>query len=245
MTTDDFDPTILGHTFTFFSVYGSTPRGRLYQCRGCGRCVLRPLIGNEVHGAEGPYETWDGTTACAVLRQSDRDDHAACIAAAEAKVADRRASCRILGSLERVVIGPDHDHGDCPTFTAFVHMVGTQGFQLTFDTDAQLRTFVRDFCATFDVADVELLAGRPCYALKNFAGSSYPIEGTESVETGKRILKTTWWRANVDSTTPKPLELETESVRSTIISLERRLDSEERKLDSLVDEYVDWETGQS
>ncbi len=150
---------------------------------------------------------------------------------------------RVLGRIGKVWFGPNHDHGGCPTFEAHIEGIGgTQGFQLTFDDDAQMRAFARDFCAAFDVADVERLVNRECYALRCFSQPGECIEGIEAADTGKRITRTAWWRANVDPSLPSPLQQAEKSIRDDIARLRRRVEEEERRLATLASCYISWDT---
>jgi hypothetical protein len=143
--------------------------------------------------------------------------------------------------IRKVSWGRDRDH-DTLHFTAWID--GTlveQAFHVLFDTEAQMRAFARDFCAVFGTWDAERIKGRPCYALRCFDQNNEPMEAVESVETGSRISRTTWWRRNVDPATLSPLEQRKREIDRDIRSREHVVERLREERTRLAEGYVAWD----
>jgi len=100
--------------------------------------------------------------------------------------------------------------------------------------------YARDLCAAFGVRQLEDLEGKECFALRCFDTWNEPIEGLESVETGRRFLHSVWRRTQFGSG-PTPLEDKIESLESAARSGERRAAEARNALKTVRARYVDWE----
>jgi hypothetical protein len=100
--------------------------------------------------------------------------------------------------------------------------------------------YVRQLCRTFGVTTLDELEGEECYALYSFGTYSDPIEGIESVKTGRRFLHQTWRKQHFPET-PDVLEEKRASILREIAWAEGRAAEERVRLATVGQKFVDWE----
>ena len=115
-----------------------------------------------------------------------------------------------------------------------------QGFgNLCMQDEEETRTFVREVCATFNIADAERLVDQECIAL--YTDSPWgTIEGIEA-PSGKRFTIRGWRKRHYPDHAPTPTEEKRTSLERRIASDERHLAERKAELASL-DTLVEWET---
>lgn len=105
------------------------------------------------------------------------------------------------------------------------------------------RMYVADLCATFGVADPELLEGKLCYVLRSYASWGELAVGLESEETGRRFVANAWCREHFPSSNVMSLlEQRRASLALSIASYRRRLRETQDELDRVAAGFVDWES---
>jgi hypothetical protein len=141
------------------------------------------------------------------------------------------------GTIESVRYGDDD--GRCDTCWIFVNFGGSvQGFG-GYVLNEHLGAWNAELCKLFDVAAVDELVGKNCWALRSFSGWNEPIEGLETVD-GRRFIATAFWRPRLGRPVQSVLAKRRESIESSIASLTRRINDETRTLARLEADYVEW-----
>lgn len=152
---------------------------------------------------------------------------------------DDREQLRSAGKITEVRL-ERLDQGPYTCWVMFSAKDHSQGFGgIRFDDEDQAKSFLRELCAVFDVADWRGLEGKECHALRCFPINNEPIEGLEA-PSGKRFLLTEWRRKHWPET-PDVLTRRKESVESTIAWARRRLREEIAHRDRLESIYLPWE----
>ena len=143
------------------------------------------------------------------------------------------------GIIESVRLGKE-DHGIL-TCWVFIRFKGSsQGFgglclqgkhPIVKDAEVDYSdSYVKDLCATFDVANLDDLVGRNCVALRCYAENNEPIEGLLDPVSKKRFTHTTWRKKH----NPEVLDPCAERKRFLASSIEhwkRRVREEETRLE--------------
>jgi len=104
-----------------------------------------------------------------------------------------------------------------------------------------LQSYLRELCATFDVADIERLKGQRCFVLRNTRGWSGDIEGLEA-PSGKRFTHAGWRRKTFpEKNVPTAREEARKRAADSVTYLERDLARAKSKLLTLDTEFVAWD----
>ncbi|MEM9073791.1 MAG: hypothetical protein AAGE52_35195 [Myxococcota bacterium] len=103
-------------------------------------------------------------------------------------------------------------------------------------------TYLAELMTVFGVASADALVGSECFVLREMPRWNEPIVGLESANTGRRFIV----RHFVEKYFPEaaaegsPLELRRQRIAQSIECLRKRVREEQRELDSLESEFVDW-----
>lgn len=129
--------------------------------------------------------------------------------------------------------------------TAWVYLEfkggSAQGFGGLFLPDDQtMNAFTDQLLDTFGVKNFEDLVGKECYALRNRDGWSEPIEGLESVDTGKRFTVYRF-RKSLGGEVKKPSDEAVERAQARIARLRADLQEAEAELPNIGKDYFDWD----
>lgn len=144
---------------------------------------------------------------------------------------------RELGKIESVFQGPeDHDIITCSVHIEF-DSGGAQGFGYL-ALGNLLEDFVNDLCATFNVKNLKDLIGKKCFALRCFSGHNEPIDGLESIETGKKFI-INHWRKKHFANTKTTLQDKIESLNNRINSNIRQIESFNKELEFIKTDYTE------
>jgi hypothetical protein len=103
------------------------------------------------------------------------------------------------------------------------------------------KSYVADLCAVFATSDLMELEGKEAFALRNFDFLNEPIEGLESLVTGRRFTVMGWARRVGVDDGQNRLEQRRARTRSQIDQLRQRISEEERRLGTLERHYRNWE----
>lgn len=148
---------------------------------------------------------------------------------------------RVKGKVVSVSPPHNNDHGGLTTWVHLVFDDGNQGFGGLI-LDKQLAVdYVNDMCSALGVGSMEEMVGQEYYVLYSFGRYNEPIEGLESVTTGKRFLHNVW-RKKYFPKTQSVFEQEYDRIHGMIEWAKRRVNEEQHKIVNLKKEYVDWET---
>jgi len=146
---------------------------------------------------------------------------------------------RVRGRITAIE-GPHEDRGFTTTWVSLAFGCTIQGFGGLMLDAALADDYVRDLCVAFGVRGMDELVGKECDALYSFGSFNEPIEGLESVDTGRRFLHNAWRKKHFPET-ESTFEQERDRIKKTIACTKRRLAEEQERLARLADNYVDWE----
>lgn len=153
---------------------------------------------------------------------------------------DDQGGRRQPGLIEKAWQGKE-DHG-LWMLSIQIDFGGTcQGFAPVFSSKQtkDFKAFTKDVCGTFRVSTLDKIVGLRCYALRCFPGWNQTIEGLEDVDTGRRIVLTSWWRENIGPC-DDPLTRAVSSLRQDAENAMRKVAAYEEELKELKSGYVDW-----
>ena len=149
---------------------------------------------------------------------------------------------RVAGVVESVSKPAIEDHGILTMYVTIALNGGKgshQGFGGLALNNKIVNSYVRELCETFDVLNLSDLKGKKCFALYSFDSLNEPIEGLESLDTGKRFLHNVWRKKHFPET-GSVLYQKRESLCLSLACAERRVLELREKLSKLEDEFVDW-----
>ena len=146
---------------------------------------------------------------------------------------------RELGKISDFRSG-EEDHGIITCVIGIDFNGSHQGFGcLALDEDL-LSKFEQDVCDTFNVKTMDELIGKSCYALRCFGFHNDPIEGLESVDTGKRFTISSWRKKHVSIKHDSPLQRKIKDLKSRIESNRANIIRYTSELESIYSDYTDW-----
>ena len=99
--------------------------------------------------------------------------------------------------------------------------------------------YVATLCKAFGVKKLKELIGKKCFLLYSFGDLNEPIEGLESIDTGKRFLHNEWRKKHWPET-KSTFKQEVERIESTISWTKRRMMEAQKRLTTLKSKYKDW-----
>ena len=149
-------------------------------------------------------------------------------------------STRELGKVDRVHSGEEDPGIDTVDLGIDFKGGGHQGFGGLCLNDKKFKdSFIKELCETFGVYDLQDIAGKECYALRCWDGWNEPIEGIESVDTGRRFVISVW-RKKMGCKDTDPLESKRDRYNRDIENALRRIKETIQYLKELDKGYVDW-----
>ena len=155
----------------------------------------------------------------------------------------KREGQREAGEITSCSMGADEDWGFITSWVQVDFHGSTQGFGgITMD-DKMLAAWRAELLGCFGVKDPKDLVGKKCRALRCWGGFNDTIEGLESYDTGRVLTKTAFLRRHVKNPmeVKTPIEYKKQSLRRHFEMLSRQLADCFHDLDTLHEDYVEWE----
>ena len=150
---------------------------------------------------------------------------------------------KILGTIKSVSCDDSENNRGLWSSWIFIDFEdgGSQGFGGLYLKNKTIAThYMHSVCAAFGVPSWDDLVEKKCYALKNFGGYEESINGIESVDTGFRFTHYKWRKELFPEQTKDPFEERAESIKASIINMERDIIEKKKALANLKSKYKAW-----